>query len=76
MNSLQNDHVYGLLSIPLEERSKKKYKDPEISYKEVLDWLKSLDYPSKFEVFMINDYQITQNDCAILEKSHSGQDTL
>lgn len=33
---------------------------PELVQKEVLEWLNSLDFSKRFEVFMINDYQITQ----------------
>lgn len=46
--------------IPIYIKPKTKVRIPEIIQKEVLDWLKSLDFTSLFEVFMITDYQITQ----------------
>lgn len=74
MNSLQKDLSYGILqAFPLYIKPKKKSKNKEISDKEVLEWLKSLDYTSKFEVFMINDYQITQAILQMTRKTLSSQ---
>ena len=49
-----------LQAFPIYFKPKSKLLIPELVQKEVLEWLRSLDFPSRFEIFMINDHQITQ----------------
>ena len=47
-------------AFPIYIKPKSKLLIPELVQKEVLEWLHSLDFTSRFEIFMIHDYQITQ----------------
>lgn len=73
-SSQQKDLSLELIqTFPLYIRPKNKPKNVEIPHKEVIDWLKSLDYTARFEVFMINDYQVTQAILQMTKKALASQ---
>lgn len=52
--------LFDLISSSTTKKLKEPIIFPELAQQEVLDWLSSLDFAKRFEVFMINDSQITQ----------------
>ena len=52
--------LFDLFSSSTSKKLKEPIIIPELAQREILDWLGSLDFAKRFEVFMINDSQITQ----------------
>lgn len=58
--AMSNQAIELIEAFPIYIKPKTRQFIPELVQKEVLEWLRTLDFAKRFEVFMVNDFQITQ----------------